>query len=69
MSIANAVQRGNYVFLYDENGNQIAEIRLPGGDSPPNGLKSFTSSSVNIQSGGYIFTYNEKGTRTGEMPA
>jgi hypothetical protein len=63
MSIGNAVQRGNYVYVYDEKGQQLCTI--PAGQ----GLTGYTSSSVNIKNGNYIYTYNEKGQQITTTPA
>ena len=59
MAIGNAVQRGPYVYVYDERGNHVAIINA-GGDAD-NGLKGYTSTTVNVQIDGYIRSYNEKG--------
>lgn len=67
MSIANAVQRGSWVHVYD---NQNRELFVKAaGNGPSDGLKGYTSHSVNIQRGGWIYTYNEKGAQTGVTPA
>jgi hypothetical protein len=62
MSIANAVQRGSYVYAYDEKGFQLCMI--PAGD----GLMGYTSSTVNIKQNGYVYSYDEKGYRIGASP-
>ena len=61
MAIGNAVQRGGYVYVYDEKGNQIASISA--GGAPPNGLKRYTSGTVNVQRGGWIYSYDEHGNQ------
>jgi hypothetical protein len=67
MSIANAVQRGSWVHVYNEKNQEI--FAQSAGNGPNDGLKGYTSNSVNIQRGGWIYTYNEKGSQTGVMPA
>ena len=63
MAIANAVQRGSTVYVYNEKNIQIC--CLSAGSGPNDGLKGYTGSSVNIQRGSTIYTYNEKGIQTG----
>jgi hypothetical protein len=61
MAIGNAVQHGNYVFIYDEKGGQTSVVSA--GTEPQDGLKGYTSSTVNVRNGNYIFSYNEKGSQ------
>ena len=63
MAIANAVQRGTFVYIYDELGRQIGIV--PAAD----GLHGFTSGSVSIRQGSIIYIYDEKGRQTGTTPA
>jgi hypothetical protein len=67
MSIANAVQRDGYVYVYDESGSQIAAI--PFGSVPGDGLTGYTSTTINIKMNGSIYTYNEQGSIINSMPA
>ena len=67
MAIANAVQRGSIVYVYNEKNQQI--FMQPAGSGPNDGLKDYTSSTVNIQRGSIIYTYNEKGQQIGMQPA
>lgn len=67
MAIGNAVQRGGFVYIYDEKGRQVAS--LPAGSGAQDGLKGYTGSSVNVQRGGFIYMYDEKGRQTGTVPA
>jgi len=67
MSIANAVQRGSWVHVYNEKNQEIFVKHA--GNSAGDGLKGYTGQSVNIQSAGWIYTYNEKGSQTGVVPA
>ena len=59
MAIGNTVQKGSYVYIYDEKGRQLAYISA--GSGPEDGLKGYTSTTVNIRRGGFIYTYDEKG--------
>ena len=53
MAIANAVQRGSSVYVYDEKGRQLTVLS---GD-----LHGYTGSSVSIKRGSSIYTYDERG--------
>jgi len=59
MAIGNVIQKGSFVFVYDEKGRQLCSI--PAGSGPQDGLQGYTSSTVNVRHGNFIFTYNEKG--------
>lgn len=67
MAIGNAVQRGSYVYVYDEKGRQTCAIAS--GSGPKDGLTGYTSSTVNVRRGSYIYTYDEKGRQTSATPA
>jgi hypothetical protein len=67
MAIANVVQRGSYVFVYDEHGRQICSLST--GSRPGDGLTGYTSSTFNIKRGAFIFTYDEKGRQIATTPA
>jgi hypothetical protein len=67
MAIANAVQRGGFVYVYDEKKRQIATI--PAGSGKGDGLKGYTGSTVNVRRGGFVYTYDEKGRQRGTSPA
>ena len=60
-TIANAVQRGSTVYLYDGKGNQLASI------SAGDGLHGFTANSVSIRRGSTIYMYNVQGNQTGNF--
>jgi hypothetical protein len=53
MAIANAVQRGSSVYVYDEKGRQLTVLS---GE-----LHGYTGSSVSIKRGSSIYTYDERG--------
>lgn len=67
MAIGNAVQRGSFIYVYDEKGHQIAMIA--GGPGPNDGLTSYTSSTVNVRRNAFIYTYKERGQQIGMTPA
>ena len=67
MAIGNAVQRGNFVYIYDEKGRQAAAVSA--GSGPNDGLKGYTSSRVNVQRGSFIYSYDEKGRQVGATSA
>lgn len=67
MPIGNAVQKGSFVYVYDEKGRQLCTISAGGG--PNDGLTGYTSTTVNIRRGGFIFTYNEKGRQISSTSA
>lgn len=67
MAIGNAVKRGNMVHIYDEKGRLT--VSLAAGSGPNDGLKGYTSSTVNIQRGNQIFSYDEQGRMIGATSA
>lgn len=62
-AIANAVTRGNFVYIYNSKGSQLCVIAA--GD----GLTGYTASSVNIKRGNFIYTFDAKGRQTSVTPA
>jgi hypothetical protein len=67
MAIGNAVQRGSFIYVYDENNRQI--FTQPAGNGPDDGLKGYTSSRVNIKRGSFIYSYDDQGRQAGTTPA
>lgn len=67
MAIANAVQRGTTVYVYDEKGHSL--FAQYAGNGPDDGVKGYTSSVVNIRRGNFIYSYNEKGHQIGTCNA
>jgi len=63
MAIGNAVQRGSFVYIYDDNNRQKAVV--PAGSGSNDGLKGYTMSQVNVQRGSFIYSYDENGRQTG----
>lgn len=63
MAIGSAVQRGGYVYIYDEKGRQLGMV--PAGE----GLQGYTGSSVSVRRGAYVYTYDERGRQLSMVPA
>lgn len=67
MAIANAVTRGNMIYVYDEKNRQLCCI--PRGIGPDDGLKGYTSSTVSVRRGAYIYNFDQIGRQIGAVPA
>lgn len=52
------MQCGTLVYLYDEKGHSIGAIYA--GNGPKDGLRGYTSMTVNIQRGATIYMYDER---------
>lgn len=65
MAIGNAVQRGSWVYVYNEKNQQI--FIQPAGNGPNDGLKGYTSSTVNIQRGSWWIPTTKRDNRQ-ELP-
>ncbi|WP_163499114.1 hypothetical protein [Helicobacter suis] len=61
MAISTAVQKGTWVYVYDEKNHQLF--------SKTGELTGFTSNSVSIKRTGWIYIYDEKGHQTGSHHA
>ena len=59
MPIGNVVQKGSTVYVYNEKGHTLCT--LGAGNGKEDGLKGYTSTTVNIRKGSTIYTYDEKG--------
>ena len=60
MAISTAVQRGNWVYVYNEKGSQVTSI---------NGeLHGFTGTSVSVRRGNWIYVYDERGCQQSTFP-
>ena len=57
--IVTAVQRGSQVYVYGQGQRQLCAIFA--GNSPDDGLKGFTSSSVSVRRGNNIYVYDAQG--------
>ncbi|PWJ68141.1 MULTISPECIES: hypothetical protein [unclassified Fibrobacter] len=60
MAISTAIQKGNYVYVYDEKNSH--KFSMPGE------LMGFTSSTVTIKRGNYANVYDEKGSHKFSKP-
>jgi hypothetical protein len=67
MAIGNAMQRGAYVYVYDERGQQLTSI--PAGTGAGDGLQGYTATRVNIRRGDFIYSHDEHGRQVGTTPA
>jgi hypothetical protein len=65
--IATAVQRGSFVYVYDEKGSQMFILSAGGGEK--DGLAGYTSTTVSIRRGSFIYIYNEKGSQVSTVSA
>jgi hypothetical protein len=54
MAIGSALQKGSYVYAYDEKGHQLFSVHA-------DQLLGFTGSTVTVKKGSYAYTYDEKG--------
>jgi hypothetical protein len=61
VAIGSAVQRGGWVYVYDEKGRKLTSIDA--GSKKDDGLKGYTSATVSVRRGDWIYTYDEKGRR------
>lgn len=67
MAIGSAVQRGAWVYVYDEKGRQTAT--LPAGGGPQDGLHGYTGVTVSVRRGSWLYTHDEKGRQLSTAPA
>lgn len=63
--IASAIQKGAYVYLYNEKGSQLRSIYC-GNDGS---LQGYTATTVSIRKGNYVFVYDEKGAQKSSVYA
>jgi hypothetical protein len=67
MPIASAVERGAYVYIYDERGRQLASI--PKGSREDDGLQGYTGSTVSVRRGSYVYIHDERGREISAVPS
>jgi hypothetical protein len=67
MAITTAVQRGPFVYVYDERGIQTAVISC--GSGARDGLVGYTGWAVSIRRGEFVYIYDSQGRQTGVVPA
>ena len=63
MTIANVIEKGLLLHVFDERG------RLLFAKAKGDGLQGYTSTTVSIRQGPFIFTYDEKGRLVGTISA
>ena len=69
MAIGNAVQRGVTVYVFNEKNQQIFAVSAGYRPAEGDGLKGYTSGTLNVQRGYVIYTYNDKGQQISSQPA
>ena len=62
--IANVVQRGTTIYIYDSKANTIGFITTVDGK-----LLGYTSGNINVRRGTMVYSFNAKGNFTGSVPA
>ena len=67
MAIATAVQRGHFVYVYDEKGHQLTAI--PAGSQPTDGLQGYTGTTVSVRRGAFVYVHDERGRQVSATPA
>ncbi len=67
LAIGSAVQRGAWVYVYDERGKQT--VTLPAGSGPQDGLHSYTGATVSVRRGSWLYTHDERGRQLSTAPA
>ncbi len=60
MAIGSAIERGSYIFVYDERGHLLFSKTI--GNGATDGLIGFTGSTVTARYGSIIYTYDAHGT-------
>jgi hypothetical protein len=59
VAIGSAIERGSFIFAYDEHGRML--FSKARGSGPKDGLLGFTSSTVTVRFGSVIHTCDEHG--------
>ena len=67
MAIATAVTRESSVYVYDEEGRQLAVVGV--GSRPEDVLTGYTSTTVSMRRGESMYTSDEKGRQISVMSA
>lgn len=65
--IGSAVQRGDWVYVYDEKGSQLFTKSAGGGEK--DGLMGYTGSTVSIRRGDWVYVYDAKGSQVSTIAA
>ena len=58
--IATVVERGGYVYAYNDKGSIITTVN--GGSGPKDGLVGYTQSTISVRRGPYVYVYNPNGS-------
>jgi hypothetical protein len=59
VAISNAIERGRFVVIFNESGNECGSIQI--GRGPKDGLTGYTSTTVNVREGRFSRSYDERG--------
>jgi hypothetical protein len=59
MAIGSAIERGSYIYVYDERGTTL--FQKARGSGAKDGLLGFTGATVTVRFGSIIYTYGERG--------
>ncbi len=62
-AMASAVQRGNWIYVYNAKGSQLYAV------SASDGMTGYTGSSVSIKRGNFAYIFDAKGRQTSVIPA
>lgn len=62
MGIATAVQKGSFIYMYDEKGKQLGIAAAGSGK-----FVGYSATFVCVQKGSFVYTYNEKGSQIGTV--
>lgn len=63
MAITSAVQRGAFVYIYNEKFHQTGIVDTCGGS-----LQGFSGSSITVKRNNLSFLYDERGRQTAVLP-
>lgn len=66
MAIGSVIERGGYVYIYDEKGSQLANVAI--GTGTDHVFLGYTTTRISIRRGTYIYLYDEKGRQVGNIP-
>lgn len=64
MAITSAIERGNSVYVYDENGLQRAVISLWDNGK----LQGYTATRISVRCGSMVYVYDETGLLVNNIP-
>ena len=67
MTISNAIERGRFVYVYDEKGRVL--FTRPIGSGAHDGLKGYAADSISIRQGGMVATYDATGRQVRSVAA